>query len=99
MRFEPTDEKSSLNSASGTIQSNGEFHLSTVGGDDVQPGRYRVIVTDASGKSDGEVRSRSGQVCFYGDTGQVVQVVAGGNNQFRFAMAGPDGPRDMPEGE
>jgi len=99
VRFEPADNESSLDAASGSIQSNGEFRLATDQGAEIQPGRYRVIVTDASGNTDGEVRSRSGQLCLYGDTGQVVQVVAGGNNQFRFAMAGPDGPRDMPEGE
>ncbi|MBA2113569.1 hypothetical protein [Bremerella alba] len=99
VRFEPDDQHAALPVASGDIQSNGEFQLETDQGSDLLPGRYRVIVTDATGSSEGEIRNRAGQVCLYGDTGQTAQVIAGGVNQFRFAMAGPEGPRDMPEGE
>jgi len=99
VRFEPADQASSLPIVSAAIQSNGEFQLGTDPGEEVLPGRYRVIVTDAAGNAEGEVRSRAGQVCLYGDTGQIAQVIAGGKNQFRFVMPGPDGPRDAPEGE
>ena len=99
VRFEPDKSNPSLATATGMIQSDGQFQLETETGRPVQPGRYRVIVTDGQGNMDGNIRSRSGDICLYGDTGQTAQVIAGAENQFRFHLPGPDGPRDMPEGQ
>ncbi|MEW4453611.1 hypothetical protein AB1L30_13135 [Bremerella sp. JC817] len=99
VRFEPDPSNPSHPSATGQIQTDGTFHLATESGEALPPGRYRVIVADSSGGVDGNVRSRSGEICIYGDTGQIAQITAGGSHQFHFRMPGPDGPRDMPEGE
>ncbi|GAA4420937.1 hypothetical protein [Bremerella cremea] len=99
VRFEPDSSNESHPTATGQIQTDGAFQLATESGEALPPGRYRVIVTDSNGGIDGNIRSRSGELCVYGDTGQIAQVTAGGSHQFHFRMPGPDGPRDMPEGE
>ncbi|TWT34438.1 hypothetical protein [Blastopirellula retiformator] len=99
VRFEPVDQGSAAETVSAPINSSGEFQLETDGGMGILPGHYRVIVLDEQGSAEGEVKNRLGQIGRYGDTGHLAHVVANANNEFRFQMAGPDGARDMPEGE
>lgn len=99
VRLEPVDQTSAAETVSAPINSSGEFQLPADNGAGVLPGRYRVIVLDEQGSAEGEVKNRSGQVGRYGDTGHLAHVVAAANNEFRFQMAGPEGTRDMPEGE